>query len=1118
MSQPKSVQKLNDDQRAALDLSRDLLVVAGAGAGKTEVLGLRILALLEHGHASIKDIVAFTFTKKAAAEMRERVQAKLIERLSELGDEESDRRTNLIQARRDFDKNRITTMHGFCQRLLNEYAWETDLEPNAPLLDERQQRQVQDAAVRKVMLHSDAENEPEILAALTGLGRVAKPRGIAEALRSILRERDTLEPAMRLSAKVWEAAELEVERRTKAHDALVNAGLVRVRELLKQLDWASVNAAKEGDALRLILTELLEAADTPEGFVGHLASATPSILGSSNNALKHSKTGTKANWDADDLALARGIAHQLSEYISEYYAPLLKLSFHPQHERHVGESVRHLNTLSAKLLEAYTEERAGRLDFSELEIAAIHLLSNNQTAREEVNARIKYLLIDEFQDTNPTQEKLFRYLIESSTAPGRFFAVGDAKQAIYGFRRSDVRIFNRFESEIRERNVAVKDRPQELAWGLEIDASQTAERQAERQSGLIKLVTNYRTIGTTLEVGNTLFENIFNVADRQEYDPEPQAMQTGKLDTAPDDKPVEIHMLRKNSGYDDHAVDRFAEATFIARRILELHKNKIPYDEMTILVRSSTKNQVYRQVFARAGIPLLVRGEAGLFATQEAVDCVNLLRVLARPADDVALIGVLRSSFVGVDDTWLTSLGMETNRYADLLSRVTELNKEVPDERVKTFLKILAPLNQRVGRDTPALILQRAIAETGYLLAVQNGPDREQRGANVMRLMELVRELQQNTPSLATLVRDMETRMADQDKETQGVPEGSFDGVELMTIHKSKGLEFKTVFIPDLGKTSSGGGFPPMICQMPEADGQLGLRLPRFDDNNRGDSRPCFEGWRADTSADLRATSEEKRVLYVAYTRAIERVIMVGTCGSKSVSENSWAGELLTPLGAATFDSELSADLPIALHWYPGVESFVGQSTEAEVRALEKAIEIGKLPLVKVIDDSLVAPLSLTVAPDNDVDRQAADFGTRVHAELERRIKCRSRDVEFGTVSLDKELLRHTENGMATIGALPKAREIPEFGILTSHGKRRIDLLRALGDGRYQIIDYKSDAVAKNQLAAKAEGHREQLEEYREALSTVLESRNEAVDQIELFVCFTAPEGLQPSERLVQIG
>jgi ATP-dependent exoDNAse (exonuclease V) beta subunit len=526
---------------------------------------------------------------------------------------------------------------------------------------------------------------------------------------------------------------------------------------------------------------------------------------------------------------------------------------------------------------------------------------------------------------------------------------------------------------------------------------------------------------------------------------------------------------------------------------------------------------VYWKVFARAGIPLLVRGEIGLLATQEATDCINLLRVLARPTDDVALIGLLRSAFVGVDDTWLTRFGMETDRYKSIPSRLTDHNERSPNPQLDRHREYFETLQSRVGRDAPATILQRAIAETGYMLAVQNGPARDQRAANVNRLIELVRELQQSTPSLAILVRDLENRIAENDKETQGAPEGSFEGVELMTIHKSKGLAFKTVVIPDLGTTSRGGMFPPMICELPDEDGQLGLRLPRFDDARRGDSRPCLEGWRANAAADLRSASEEKRVLYVAYTRAIERVIMVGSC-RKEASDSSWAGQLLAPLGASKFDSELPDDSDFELKWHKEVDRFPGHTAADQVQALKTALALGELSLPEEIDASLVEPLYVSAGSAIQHNHAATDFGTRLHAELEKRIRCRSHDVEFGVAILDKELERQAENGINAIGELPAAREITEFGLLTSQGKRRIDLLRAVGEGRYQIVDYKSDAIDKDELDSKAEEHRQQLVEYGEALTVLLESRGEEVRQVELFVCFTAPDGLQPAQRLVQIN
>src|SRR5690606_22456705 len=146
MKAPAACDDLNDGQRAALDLSRDLIVTAGAGAGKTQVLGLRYLALLEEGLARVHEIVAFTFTDKAAAEMRERVQGLLLARIDELRiAKEHTLLERLLKAQREFHLNRISTVHSFCRKLLSDFAWEAGLEPGAPLMDERVQQLTREA-------------------------------------------------------------------------------------------------------------------------------------------------------------------------------------------------------------------------------------------------------------------------------------------------------------------------------------------------------------------------------------------------------------------------------------------------------------------------------------------------------------------------------------------------------------------------------------------------------------------------------------------------------------------------------------------------------------------------------------------------------------------------------------------------------------------------------------------------------------------------------------------------------------------------------------------------------------------------------------------------------------
>ncbi|MCF6229086.1 MAG: UvrD-helicase domain-containing protein, partial [Planctomycetes bacterium] len=348
MNFPEAAIKLNDGQKAALDLDRDLLVMAGAGAGKTEVLGLRILALLEHGRAKIKDIVAFTFTNKAAAEMRERVQLKLMQRISELTKEgEVTRRDLLMQARRDFDQNKISTMHSFCQRLLNEYAWEVGLEPSAPLLDDRQQKQTRDAAARRVMLHTDADAEPEVAAALQQLGRVVKPASLGDALKQIIQNRDDLIPAIANAAAVWKDSDTEIERRQEKHWNLVVEAFDKVVAVIETINWGEVAAAKDGDKLKEAAINVRDLFHKPDAIMELLNADNP-LLTKGKSPRSFGKAGVKTRWDNEEaLKNCRQKMTEVAEVASEFFKPLLHLMFDPGHELHVGESLISLNTLSA---------------------------------------------------------------------------------------------------------------------------------------------------------------------------------------------------------------------------------------------------------------------------------------------------------------------------------------------------------------------------------------------------------------------------------------------------------------------------------------------------------------------------------------------------------------------------------------------------------------------------------------------------------------------------------------------------------------------------------------------------------------------------------------------------
>lgn len=1102
MTAPQSTAMLNDGQRAALDLHRDLIVSAGAGAGKTQVLGLRYLAILEEGLATVPEIVAFTFTEKASAEMRDRVQKLLLARIEELP--RGERLQRLQRAQGEFARNRISTVHGFCHRLLRDFAWEAGLEPRAPILEPRAQALARENAIRRVLLRTNANEEPELAAALVRLGSVVRLNSLIGTVGTMLADRAFVRPPLRNAAEAWRDPDAEIARRKATWDALITKELAEALGAADKIDYAAAASADAGDKLREQVEAVREAARARD------AVALRKLL-LKGDGEPYKPKGAKGKWpDAESLARVREQVTAVANVLAPV-ADILDAPVDEALERRIAPVARDMARVFEAVCEAYEDECGGALDFLALELRALDLLRGSAEVRGLVAKGARYLLVDEYQDTNPTQGELFDLLTGEVDTPGRFFAVGDAKQSIYAFRGSDVRVFNHASEWVpaRNRKSGMAGKPQNLPWGL------TCQDTPERRGGIVKLEHNYRTVEPLLKAGNELFGNLFAREEYRDFDARAQDMLCGSDGRPGAAPPLEFHLLPeapRGGGTAEADADQRRtddEAEHVAQQVKRLREEGVSLSDIAVLVRRGSISRRFRSAFARHNLPLLVIGEGGLFAVQEALDCVNLLRLLANPHDDVAALGVLRSPFAGLDDRFLTGLSLGSDGSLPLLERL-ETYAEKPLEAVR-FLEVFDRLRMRAGRDAPAMLLGDALSMTGYPLAVGSGPDAEQRLANLARVVALVREMQQEQPSLAPLVRELRERIERGEDETQGVPDKSADGVRLMTIHKSKGLEFPVVILPDLGADARGREFG-LVRHLPTGEGEpLGFSLTSLDDEDRGNSRTDFAGWLAKREAKERTAAEEKRVMYVAWTRAEKRLLLVGTVRpDKPFDRDLWAHQLLRAVGVHGW-----GEGPDWIRWLDGVKRADPRPHAPAIDVLDKALGSGELPLPDAIDTSLIAPVGEPIEPHRPSDPAAAEFGSLVHFVLERRL--RAGGFEAGT--LDARTLLHVERAIEALATLARAkRELPEFGIVAPDGTGRVDLLRDLGDGRFEIVDYKTDAVGEDLARHANEHHGEQLRRYAEMLEQKLKQRGRGVSDIRLLVCFTAPDGLNASQRLVEVS
>jgi ATP-dependent helicase/nuclease subunit A len=845
-----------DEQRAAIERrDGDLLLAAGAGSGKTAVLVERFVrGVLEDG-IDVSAILTITFTEKAAAEMRDRIRV----RLRELG---------AIEEARATEGAFISTIHGFCARVLRAHALLAGIDPSFVVLDEAQSRRLARAAF-------DAALE-ELAVADGGVRELIAAHGPA-ALRGAIgdvyadrRSRGELDPAL---PPVPPAAEIEGPRarlRQAATELAVELDAVdsgaRVVEALERLGHCDqVVAAPEpwpGDLDRLAL---------PGG--NGAALSTPAC-------------------DAYTAALSefrQVCAHRLA---LQAHAPLGRL----------------LRSFSARYRQA-KRVRSG-LDFEDLELMTRDLLLGNDELRERYQARFARIMVDELQDTNPVQLEVIE-----SIASENLFMVGDSQQSIYGFRGADVELF---------------------------------ERRAERLDGLgalARLQTNFRSHAEILEVINEVFSA---PEEGERFAP----LIAGRRDPPLGAPAVELLLVDKTAKWaEDESLAspwRLAEARVLAARVSDLLEIDGRAGDIVLLTRAATDLRVYERALEDRGVPTYLIGGRGYWSHPQVIDLVAYLRALANPRDEEALYTVLASPIVGVSVDALVVLAAGSREAQRdpwwTLREPAELLVELasPDrERLVGFREWFAAERDRAPRHGLEELIDRALELSGYDLAILAMAGGRRRLANIRKLMRLAREYEltagRDLRGFLDQVAGGEGPGADP-KESEAPVEGeALDAVRLMTIHRAKGLEFETVCLADLGR---GRRYTAELMRVGR-DGRFGVRLAQAGSGKREPALD-YQVLRQERIEEQRR--EERRLMYVAMTRAKERLILSGAARLDKWPEGSggapigWLGPALVP------DLESTAWVELTLCSDPELVAVRADSRQLERPGPRSALPIREDP------------------------------------------------------------------------------------------------------------------------------------------------------------------------------
>jgi ATP-dependent helicase/nuclease subunit A len=857
--------KYTPDQARAIDIrDHNLIVIAGAGSGKTRVLVERYLALLDaNPDWPLNALVAITFTKKAAEEMRDRVRQGLENRLYAASEPtEIDRWTALFS---QIDSARIDTIHGLCADLLRANAAEARLDPDFEVLDEVDAAILLEDTVDTVLVALAASDDPALELLTEYDSRTLQHTLTDEALLLASLKQHSPEEVLDYWRAMWEEEAVR-----------------RFDDFCRWLDGADTYEPVERDRLGEHWQTCLQAINRIQnsailaerlGACGEIADVDLRVGSATawggKKALRQSKDALKAIREyARDVMRAVGDPPGGDEERAAQLTPLW---------------VSLIRRVSAAYRQAKTEQSL--LDFNDLEQMTSDLLKNRSVQARYRNAEFRHLLVDEFQDTNDTQWQIIQRLA-GTDRQGSMFVVGDQKQSIYAFRGADVSVFG----QVRDQIVA--------AGGKEIP-----------------LAISFRTHQPLVTCFNELFARLL-VRDPHSPVAAYQVERGGEMAahrTAPpqDSPPLELLLIDRYQ-YDDEgqpipdeegkvkalsADDRRRwEALEIAQRLRamvesgalvydkETGENRpVDYGDMALLFRSLRQVTLYEEAFKAVGLPFVTVAGRGYYDRQEVWDLLNLLRALYNPADDLSLAVALRSPLFGLSDDALLALRLPDDGAQsppgslwEALTNRGESLSPVERERATFARACLDELRAVAGRVTISELLRAALERTGYLAVLSGLPDGPRRRGNVEKLLEIAQTSGKVTlGAFSQYLRDMSEREA---RESEAVIDVS-GAVNIMTVHASKGLEFPVIVLADASWERGSGQRDTVIW-----DDQFGLGCKVYADS--GDLVMPFGYRQVAQRQELRDEAERLRLLYVAATRAGDYLLVSGR--AQQDKEQNW--------------------------------------------------------------------------------------------------------------------------------------------------------------------------------------------------------------------------------------
>ena len=900
-----------------------MVITAGPGAGKTRVLTERFChIILTNDDVSIGEILALTFTEKAAEEMKARIYIQLSHILNDLRrKEDSDSKIvrRLKETLDNFSKNRIGTIHSFCAYLLRQYPVEAGIDPGFVIIQGLTQREMILKAIKSAISAVSKEESND----LTELIRIFGNSGyLIEAIKNVIEHPVAFKRILTTRDHLF--------KKENWKDQVFTEYCRHIKDYLLIPYYNGLKEIKQGkgqfDQVMGLFIDWYKKKDScPYDFGIPSLLTQLRVLSKERPAKSPRLTVKRGNREISYL-----------DIVDEFYPDLFAI-FNPDHI--FEQELNIFLGLARASLDSYQVEkgRVNALDFADLETRAVEFLKtcfseDNLSLIKRIQERFKYIMVDEFQDTNRVQWEIISLLVSDKDKKGnpvlrgdKLFVVGDKRQAIYRFRGADVTVFGKVTQQIKESNLSNK-RPflwqddqiikeilcidqglgRELTEQATLFKNMSQSEQEKIKRGDIHLSSNFRSDSELIEFFNNTFNHIFGnkgFGDIEEYESEYLPIKKAQFSDNKEEKgSVAFYLIPPRRG-SSLKIERYSKVEMEASLIVDIIsailgrqgkeapeyqlyqsiRERIEKGEVAIgiLFFAYTHIKTFEAIFREAGLPFIVNKGKGFYRCEEVMEMVQLLAYLLDERQRISLLTALRGSIFALIDPEIFDFFTDERPPHE-----TFLNS--PKEYLRRIGNQLHTWQLLTGHLPIPELIRTIIRERGLMAPISSHPNRIQRMANIEKLIEIARQFEsEGNGTLPDFVSYCLRQAEEADDEGEALVELTKGvSIHLMTIHAAKGLEFPMVIIPELNRTILREGKPgkplrlyPAHQSIPGAwNDQEGL-LPVFSiefpfaDFRKVLSPLSFMLKRRDKLEDV---AENRRVFYVACTRAMHHLILTG--------------------------------------------------------------------------------------------------------------------------------------------------------------------------------------------------------------------------------------------------